>query len=69
MPRICAPPRRAGAVTSRRIRSAAAASAPVPPLGVLVEVTVRTVQRRLLLRPSARLNDLVVGVIGRAPER
>jgi REP element-mobilizing transposase RayT len=31
-----------------------------------VEVTVRTVQERLLLRPDPRLNDLVLGVLGRA---
>jgi hypothetical protein len=30
-----------------------------------VEVTTRTVHGRLLLRPSAELNDLVLGVIGR----
>lgn len=31
-----------------------------------VEVTTRTVQGRMLLRPSAHLNDVVLGVIGRA---
>jgi hypothetical protein len=36
----------------------------VPP-DALVEVTTRTVQGRLLLRPSPELNDLVLGVIGR----
>ncbi len=32
----------------------------------LVEVTNVTLQNRHLLRPSAELNDLVVGVLGRA---
>lgn len=32
----------------------------------LVEVTCRTIQGRFLLRPSKRLNELIVGVIGRA---
>ena len=36
------------------------------PSGALVEVTLRTVHGRLLLRPGRRLNDLVVGVLGRA---
>jgi hypothetical protein len=36
------------------------------PEGSLVEVTTRTIQGRLLLRPSPELNDLVLGVIGRA---
>ncbi|HET9766333.1 MAG TPA: transposase [Thermoanaerobaculia bacterium] len=39
------------------------------PPGSLVEVTLRTLHGRLLLRPSARVNDLVVGVIGRAQRR
>ena len=39
------------------------------PTGALVEVTLRTVQGRFLLRPSARLNDLVLGVIGRAQRK
>lgn len=34
--------------------------------GALFEVTDRTLQGRFLLRPSAKLNDLVLGVIGRA---
>jgi len=38
----------------------------VPPGGALVEVTCRTQQRRLLLRPSRELNETVVGVLGRA---
>lgn len=37
----------------------------VPPRSV-VEVTTRTVQGRLLLRPSAEVNDLILGIIGRA---
>ncbi len=32
----------------------------------LVEVTCRAIQRRFLLRPSKRLNELIVGVVGRA---
>jgi REP element-mobilizing transposase RayT len=35
----------------------------------LVEVTLRTLHGRLLLRPSTRANDLIVGVIGRAQRR
>jgi hypothetical protein len=44
---------------SRRLRH-------IPEGGALVEVTCRTIQGRLLLRPSADLNDVVVGVLGRA---
>jgi hypothetical protein len=32
----------------------------------LFEVSIRTVQERFLLRPSAELNDLILGVLGRA---
>jgi hypothetical protein len=32
----------------------------------LVEITTRTIQGRLLLTPSAELNDIVLGVIGKA---
>ena len=32
----------------------------------MVEATTRTIQSRFLLRPSAELNDLLLGVIGRA---
>ena len=39
------------------------------PPGSLVEVTLRTLHGRLLLRPSARVNELIVGVIGRAQRR
>ena len=41
----------------------------VPDGGALVEVTCRTIQGRLLLRPSQQLNDLVLGVLGRAQSR
>jgi REP element-mobilizing transposase RayT len=40
----------------------------IPP-GSLVEVTTRTVQGRLLLRPSDELNDLLLGILGRAQWR
>ena len=32
----------------------------------LFEVTVRTVQARFLLRPSVALNEIILGVLGRA---
>ena len=35
----------------------------------LVEVTSVTIQNRYLLRPSAKLNDLVLGVVGRAQRK
>ncbi len=38
----------------------------IPEGGALVEVTCRTVQRRFLLRPSPELNDVIVGILGRA---
>jgi REP element-mobilizing transposase RayT len=38
----------------------------IPEGGGLVEVTCRTLQSRLLLRPSRVLNELVLGVLGRA---
>ncbi len=38
----------------------------IPDGGALVEVTCRTLQGRHLLRPSAQLNEITVGVIGRA---
>lgn len=41
----------------------------VPQGGALVEVTVRTRQSRLLLRPSPALNEVVVGALGRAQQR
>ena len=40
----------------------------VPP-GAMVEVTLRTVHGRFLLRPSRALNELVAGVVGRAQRR
>jgi hypothetical protein len=40
----------------------------VPEGGALVEVTVRTIQSRLLLRPSHALNERVIGVLGRAQQ-
>ena len=38
----------------------------VPEGGGLVEVTVRTVQSRLLLRPGPAVNQIILGVLGRA---
>jgi hypothetical protein len=38
----------------------------IPEGGVLVEVTCGTIHSRFLLRPSLELNDIVVGVLGRA---
>jgi hypothetical protein len=38
----------------------------IPERGALVEVTCRTLQGRLLLRPSPELNDIAAGVLGRA---
>ncbi len=35
---------------------------------MVYEITVRTIQGRLLLRPSRRCNDLIVGVVGRAQQ-
>jgi hypothetical protein len=37
----------------------------VPP-GSVVEVTTRTIQGRLLLRPAPEVNDLILGILGRA---
>jgi len=39
------------------------------PENALVEITTRTLQGRLLLRPSPELNDLVLGIVGRAQDR
>ncbi len=36
--------------------------------GTLVEVTCRTIHGRYLLRPSAELNDIVIGVLGYAQQ-
>jgi hypothetical protein len=38
----------------------------VPEGGALVEVTVRTTQSRLLLRPGIAVNEVILGVLGRA---
>lgn len=38
----------------------------IPQGGALVEVTCRTVQGRLLLRPSRKLNETVIGALARA---
>ena len=38
----------------------------LPSPGALVEVTVRTIQQRYLLRPGGRLNQIVVGVLAHA---
>ena len=38
----------------------------IPPGGALVEITCRTIQGRLLLRPSQGLNDVTLGVLARA---
>ncbi len=46
---------------SRRLRY-------IPEGGALVEVTCRTLQGRFLLKPSCTLNDLILGVLGRAQE-
>jgi hypothetical protein len=34
----------------------------------LVEITTRTLQGRLLLKPSSELTDIILGVIGKAQE-
>ena len=47
---------------SRRLRY-------IPEGGALVEVTCRTLHSRFLLRPSPALNDIVVGVLGRAQRK
>ena len=38
----------------------------IPEGGSLVEVTNRTIQGRLLLRPSPQLNEIILGILGRA---
>jgi hypothetical protein len=38
------------------------------PENALVEITTRTLQGRLLLKPSPELTDLILGVIGRAQD-
>ena len=41
----------------------------VPEGGAFVEVTCRTIQGRRLLRPSQQINDIILGVLGRAQRR
>ncbi len=41
----------------------------VPHTRTLVSITCRTVQGRFLLRPGPQLNDIVLGVVGRAQRR
>jgi len=41
----------------------------VPEGGALVEVTCRTVHGRFLLKPSRRMNQIVLGVLGRAQRK
>ena len=41
----------------------------LPPDCPLIEVTCRTVQGRMLLRPSLKLNRIVLGVVARAASR
>jgi hypothetical protein len=40
----------------------------IPARNTLVEVSTRTVQSRFLLRPSNALNEIVLGILGRAQE-
>lgn len=49
----------------RRKRS----SGQVPEGGALIEVTCRTLHGRFLLKPSRRLNNIVLGVLGRAQHK
>jgi len=41
----------------------------IPEGGALVEVTCRTIHGRFLLKPSRRLNQIVLGVLGRAQRK
>ena len=41
----------------------------IPPGGALVEIGLRCLEARFLLRPSKRLNELLVGVLARAQRR
>ncbi|RMH21963.1 MAG: hypothetical protein D6696_04460 [Acidobacteria bacterium] len=41
----------------------------IPPGGALVEITSRTIQGRLLLRPSRELNETVIGALARAQRK
>jgi len=38
----------------------------IPEEGALVDITCRTIQSRYLLRPDPVLNDILLGVLGRA---
>ena len=38
----------------------------IPEEGALVEVSCRTIQSRYLLRPCLALNEIILGVLGRA---
>src|SRR5215210_118727 len=38
----------------------------IPEEGALVDITCRTIQSRYLLRPDPALNEIVLGVLGRA---
>jgi REP element-mobilizing transposase RayT len=41
----------------------------IPEGGALVEITCRTVQGRFLLRPSPKLNEIILGTLGHAQRR
>ena len=41
----------------------------VPPGGAVFELTSRTLHGRFLLRPSRKLNEILIGVLGRAQRR
>ena len=41
----------------------------IPEGGALVEVTSRTIHSRFLLRPGRKLDEIIVGVLGRAQRR
>ena len=38
----------------------------VPKKNTLIEITCRTIQGRMLLRPSKYVKEIIIGVIGRA---
>ena len=38
----------------------------VPKKNSLIEITCRTIQGRMLLRPSKHVREIIIGVIGRA---
>ena len=41
----------------------------VPEGGALVEVTCRTIHSRFLLRPGQAINEVIIGVLGRAQRK